>query len=139
MDNYDSYDYYGESGCCYTCPEQEEGCLCFECRCTHCERYRMYEHEEGGYCQITADREDNWSSVSIRLDAWLKETMKAHLIVINGRYVWVPKSLVKIHSLDKKDFAIMPKWLAVAKKVYAERRSTREANKDIAIRYTQSA
>lgn len=115
MDNYDGYNYYGEPGCCYTCPDREQGCLCFECRCTRCEHYRKDDYDEKGHCKITADRKANWSSVSIKLDAWLKETMNAHLIVIDGRYVWVPKSLVRIHSSDKEDFAIMPKWLAVDK------------------------
>lgn len=28
-----------EEGCCLLCPEQEEGCLCFECKCTKCYWY----------------------------------------------------------------------------------------------------
>jgi len=34
-----SWDYYGEEGCCLTCEEQEEDCLCFNCKCRKCEWY----------------------------------------------------------------------------------------------------
>ena len=37
-------DFYGEDGCCLTCEDAEEGCLCYACKCTKCEWY------SGGSC-----------------------------------------------------------------------------------------
>lgn len=55
--------YYGEEGCCLTCEEAEEGCLCPECACSECEHYVSYEYEEGGYCNIAREfkiKKENW-------------------------------------------------------------------------------
>lgn len=39
---------YDEIGCCLTCEEGYEGCLCFECKCRKCEEY----DPEGKYCRL---------------------------------------------------------------------------------------
>jgi len=51
-------DYYGEEGCCKTCPTWkkeenriEEGkCLCFDCKCRKCIWYEWDSFEEKGKC-----------------------------------------------------------------------------------------
>ena len=45
-----SENYYGEEGCCLTCEDAEEGCLCAACKCTQCEWYEKYDYMEGGHC-----------------------------------------------------------------------------------------
>ena len=111
------YDYYGEVGCCLTCLEQHEGCLCPECKCTRCSHYVKEYYDERGRCALSLEREDKWEKVSVEIDAWLKETEKAYLIVIDGKEIWVPKSLTEMDSSDKGSFIIMPKWLGVEKGV----------------------
>ena len=107
-------DYYGEVGCCFTCLDKYEGCLCFECKCRQCSRYVSEEAR----CRLSLEREDKWEEVAIEIDAWLKETEKAYLVVIEGEEFWLPKSLTKIDSSMKKSFIEMPKWLAVEKGLY---------------------
>ena len=43
-------DYYDEDGCCLTCEDAEEGCLCFECKCTKCVWY-ISDGYSGGKCE----------------------------------------------------------------------------------------
>lgn len=111
-------DYSGEVGCCFTCPEQEEGCLCPECKCTRCSLYIKEYFDEKGHCRLSLEREDKWEKVSTEIDAWLKETEKAYLVVIDGEEFWFPKSLTKIAGSKKESFIEMPKWLAVEKGLY---------------------
>jgi hypothetical protein len=107
-------DYYGEVGCCLTCPDKYPGCVCFDCKCTQCRRYVPDERR----CRLSLEREDKWEEVSVEIDAWLKETEKAYLVVVDGRETWVPKSLTRIDSSDKGSCVVMPKWLAVKKGLY---------------------
>lgn len=36
-------DYFNTIHCCVTCkkPEKKQGCLCFDCRCRHCDWYEI--------------------------------------------------------------------------------------------------
>jgi hypothetical protein len=36
-----------DDGCCLICESAEEGCLCFNCKCTQCDEYNL-----DGYCNI---------------------------------------------------------------------------------------
>jgi hypothetical protein len=107
-------DYYGEVGCCLTCSNKYEGCLCFECKCTQCSHYVSDERR----CYLSLEREDKWEELKMEIDAWLKETEKAYLVVVDGEEIWVPKSLTKIESTNKDCFIVMPKWLVVEKGLY---------------------
>jgi hypothetical protein len=55
-------------GCCLTCEEAEEGCLCFDCNCRKCERYN-----DEGKCQTAQEnKSDNWNlRVEIKDDGWI--------------------------------------------------------------------
>lgn len=46
------YDYYGENGCCLTCEEAQEGCLCYSCKCRKCFNYVPNGYSEGGHCDL---------------------------------------------------------------------------------------
>ncbi|MBA7481645.1 hypothetical protein ES707_17119 [subsurface metagenome] len=91
--------------------------MCHECKCTRCSRYVKESFDGKGHCRLSLEREDKWEEISIEIDAWLKETKKAYLVVIDGEEIWVPKSLTKIDSSDKESFVVMPKWLGVEKGV----------------------
>lgn len=43
-------DYFGEKGCCLTCPDQKPKCLCYDCRCIKCEWYEFFECVRKGKC-----------------------------------------------------------------------------------------
>ena len=51
--------FYGEPGCCLTCEDAEEDCLCYDCKCRSCAHYVELEYpdEEGhqGYCELTEE------------------------------------------------------------------------------------
>ena len=53
-------DYHEEEdeGCCLVCPEAEEGCLCYDCKCSKCDNYRREEDEEEGYCVLAEEWKD---------------------------------------------------------------------------------
>jgi hypothetical protein len=108
------YDFYDQAGCCLTCSDRGEGCLCVECKCTQCRRYVLAE----GRCHLSLEREDKWEELKLDIDAWLKETARAYLVVVDGEEIWLPKSLAKIESSDTECFVVMPKWLAVKKGLY---------------------
>lgn len=112
------FDYYDKVGCCLTCPDSYEGCLCVECLCTQCSHYEKEYYDSKGYCILSLERKDKWEEVSIEIDAWLKETAKAYLVVVDGGYIWVPKSLAKIGGSDALRLVSMPKWLAVKKRLW---------------------
>lgn len=40
---YDEYEGTGERGCCLCCEEAEEGCLCYDCKCSKCSEYDDYQ------------------------------------------------------------------------------------------------
>jgi len=46
-------DYYQEEGCCLTCENAEEGCLCYDCKCKQCDHY--VEGHYKGYCHIALE------------------------------------------------------------------------------------
>ncbi len=56
-----AHDYSGEEGCCLSCSEKEEGCLCFDCKCTNCLWYASPQQcmDEKGHCEKRR-RKDNW-------------------------------------------------------------------------------
>ena len=78
----------------------------------------MGDYDEKGHCAISLECKDKWEEVSVEIDAWLYETVKAYLIVVDGEKIWVPKSLVGINISDKSYFVVMPKWLAVEKNMW---------------------
>ena len=43
-------DYYGEDGCCLTCEDSYDGCLCFDCKCKKCEWYEA-DTDYSGHCE----------------------------------------------------------------------------------------
>lgn len=45
-------EYYGEFGCCLTCPKAHTGCLCYNCKCRKCLHY-VEKQFGGGYCDMT--------------------------------------------------------------------------------------
>jgi len=49
-------DYYGKVGCCLTCEEAEEGCLCYECKCRKCCHYEPTGVFEG-FCTLAVPPE----------------------------------------------------------------------------------
>lgn len=70
-------DYYafceetGERGCCLLCDEAEDGCLCYDCKCTKCEHY-----DEEEKCTIARRAEENSSDnlnllISIAPQRWI--------------------------------------------------------------------
>jgi hypothetical protein len=71
-----------------------------------------------GRCHLSLEREDKWEELKLDIDAWLKETARAYLVVVDGEEIWLPKSLAKIESSDTECFVVMPKWLAVKKGLY---------------------
>jgi len=44
-------DFYGEVGCCLTCENAEEDCLCYQCKCRRCIHYESTG--DNGYCTLT--------------------------------------------------------------------------------------
>ena len=121
----DDEDYYGEEGCCLTCPtenqrenimDDEGNCLCFECKCTKCFWYEPnFEwEEEGGKCTYREPEEKHVECVvNIK-----HQTKKAFLIKVDDREIWLPKSQVKIIEDLYKDnvggdatTVIIPQWL----------------------------
>jgi hypothetical protein len=54
--------FYGEPGCCLTCEDAEEDCLCYECKCTSCAHYVPIEYsdeeEREGRCELTKKWKD---------------------------------------------------------------------------------
>lgn len=44
--------YYDEDdeGCCLICEDAEDGCLCYNCKCTRCFNYTPQEY--GGICDL---------------------------------------------------------------------------------------
>ena len=55
MDGYRA-DYYGKPGCCLTCSKTHKGCLCFDCRCTHCIYYERSIFRANGECRYPQKR-----------------------------------------------------------------------------------
>lgn len=53
-------DYSGEDGCCLSCDEKEEGCLCYDCKCTKCYWYASPQEcqDEKGHCEKKSKRND---------------------------------------------------------------------------------
>jgi len=45
-------DFYKRRGCCFICPEKEQGCWCEDCRCHDCLRYTKLKDTAGGICDI---------------------------------------------------------------------------------------
>ena len=50
--------FYGEDGCCLTCPDAAPDCLCFDCLCRKCADYEYDPYEDRGYCTIPREWED---------------------------------------------------------------------------------
>jgi len=50
-------DYYGEVGCCLTCEDAEEGCLCYECKCRQCCHYEWSQADFKGFCTLAVTPE----------------------------------------------------------------------------------
>lgn len=50
-------DFYKEDGCCLSCSNSEEGCLCFNCKCTVCYWYSSPNDycAEKGYCDLVSE------------------------------------------------------------------------------------
>jgi len=127
--------YYGEDGCCLTCPNAHLGCLCFNCRCRVCAHY----DSELRRCSIAVARQDKWERVYVDIDDVVAETEKAWCVKtidigLEDIEVWIPKSMAKIvtlvehtppdgtlsHWQNKKrkvKCLILPKWLAVEKRI----------------------
>jgi len=65
---------YGE-GCCLNCPDSEEGCLCYNCKCKNCLWYSPLEEYNGekGHCDKTDELKQR------KQNKWIKkfsESMK---------------------------------------------------------------
>ena len=54
--NDDKKDFYADEGCCLTCRNSYDGCLCLKCKCKKC---KWYEELEGlikpGRCSYTGE------------------------------------------------------------------------------------
>lgn len=78
-------DYYGEEGCCLNCPDSEEGCLCYNCKCTKCYWYTPPEEYGGekGDCDKTDElkeqKKERW------LDKFAAKQRKKRLKENNGQ------------------------------------------------------
>jgi len=72
-------DYYEEEdpGCCLLCEGAEEGCLCYDCKCTQCSNHREGEGEgESGYCVVAQEWEDESNEAYWRLRRNIQVTFK---------------------------------------------------------------
>jgi len=130
MDYYEivSHKYNGgeveESGCCLICATAAVGCLCFNCKCTKCDRYNANE----GRCEISLDNEYAWSEVSLIVKKILKTTENSVLVrTCDDRDLWFPLSICKIGKIsisnnwrtlfnsEEKICVIAPNWLLIEK------------------------
>lgn len=94
-------DYYGTHGCCLTCEDKEDGCLCFSCRCRKCRHYRHneteeYRHDVGGFCNYR-NRMSGYMVLKI-----IRKTDKAVFAEIcRFGSVWIPISVIVNGSIKQ--------------------------------------
>ena len=70
-------DFYDNDGCCLTCEDKEEGCLCFSCKCRQC--YQYSDIGGVGVCDITQESKERWNDITQESkERWkdIKERMK---------------------------------------------------------------
>jgi len=73
-------DYYGKDGCCLICPDAEEGCLCFKCKCTKCFHYTPPEegYDEKGSCDIATSSRIEANRKRKSISEWAKKDAIAY-------------------------------------------------------------
>ena len=106
IDYYDEYIGMDIHGCCLICPDAEDGCLCYDCKCTKC---YWYEPEEG-YCELVdyfkqerEEKRNKYSNKKIR--NIIKCTEKAVYGQIEfSDLMWIPKSVFNKDGFVKQWF-----------------------------------
>lgn len=68
----DCEDYYEKEGCCLTCPDAKDGCLCFDCKCTKCFHYTP-NYGEGGICDIAMSSKEESNKKRKAISEWAKK------------------------------------------------------------------
>lgn len=95
-------------GCCLTCDDAEDGCLCFSCKCTKCYRYSLpFESDVGrGSCDLVAKmrNEKIKRKEKIELDA---NKIKAKNLVANPLIEQQIIDLLKANPDSKNVFATL--------------------------------
>jgi hypothetical protein len=115
------YDFYGEEGCCLTCDEAEEGCLCYECKCRRCIHYVQdydWDEEPIGHCDLTELPEGQVvitaypESITVKIQPYIeKQKFENLLALLKGRgfhynaedKVWFQELLNETQVLSVKD------------------------------------
>jgi hypothetical protein len=102
-------DFYGDIGCCLTCEDAHDDCLCFDCKCTQCDYYEGFNGD--GYCSIASDWSfQNKKLIEVDISEPEAETEKAWLMSVNGSNpIWIPKKILKNGKL--------PYWFLKSKKL----------------------
>lgn len=101
-------DYYelDDEGCCLVCEDSEEGCLCYNCKCSKCYWYSDSMDGYGGPCDLAAEfrgeSEYNSEFCHVGYFTVLHETERACLLSFkDGTESWIPKRFLKENKIQR--------------------------------------
>jgi len=95
-----------ENGCCLLCDDAEEGCLCYDCKCSDCLWYSGYTHYRGkGSCDLAEEWKEEAEEKRRNWEDWVDTIIEMRTTTLENRTKGkIPNIIIEQKILDLLKF-----------------------------------